>query len=324
MKKNTTTLRAFKPVSLPLSLLLVAVLLSASTCERSLDIDLPIPDPKLVVVSNFTNNQELRVRVSKSRSLLDESPEDYIGDAVVELYQGDQLLEMLTLIVPQEPRVSPYYATKLTSLQTGVVYLIKVSAPGFDTVMAQSAIPQSISIQEFSLSDLQVTQGANPNSTRYSYRIALGFQDPPKIENYYHLNFYQQIQDYLDIGGDTLILRDYLQPVVFNSFNDNNYLLAYFGGGVLIEDGPYDGRTLNYSFPMAIDIYPANQKLGKIFVELRSVSKEYYYFHNSLSRQQNNNGNGNNEPIFIYNNIENGQGIFAGYSQSLDSLLIIH
>lgn len=324
MKKNTFTQYSGLSFSQPLALLIAAVLFGASTCERSLDVELPAPAPKLVVVCNFTNNEELRVRVSRSRYLLDESPEDYIADAVVELFQGDQFLETLSLVVPQEPRVSPYYVTKNTAPQTGIVYLIKVSAPGFETVMAQSAIPQTINIQEFEVGDVEETPGANPGSLRYAYLISLAFQDPPDVENFYHLNFYQQILDYIDIGGDTLILRDYLQPVVFNSFNDNNYLLAYFGGGVLIEDGPYDGRTLNYSFPMGIEIFPANQRLGKIFVELRSVSKEYYYFHNSLSRQQNNNGSGNNEPIFIYNNIENGQGIFAGYSQSLDSMLVIH
>lgn len=310
-------------LGIPTGIALFSLLLMSSTCERPVELDLPLPEPKLVIVSNFTNGEELHVRVSKSRSVLDDSPEEYIGDATVELFVDDIFLESLTLVTPQAPRESPYYKTQQTSIQVGVVYNIKVTAPGFEPVMAQSSIPPRVNLRDFTISDLQIHEGGQPGSLIYSYRVGVSFDDPIKQVNYYHLNFYQQVQDCLFVGGDTLILRNYLQPVVFSNNNSNNYLQAYFGGGVLIQDTPFDGQTISLNFPMSVEIFPENQKLGKIYAELRAVSEDYYLFHNSLSRQQNaGNGGTPSEPIFIYNNIENGHGIFAGYSQTLDSLMV--
>lgn len=299
-------------------MLLLGVLCMASTCEKPVDLNLPQPDPQLVVVSNFTSGEAMRVRVSRSRSILDDSPEDYIVDAVVELFdENDNMLEQLSLVTPQIPRVSPYYTSGSTAFKPGETYKLKVSAPGFDTVMSKSQIPPHTQIRDFLVSGLTSGPGSKPGSVRYDYQVLLSFDDPGSQQNFYHLNFFQEVED-------IVVGQRYLQPVVFSSFTDNNYLLAYFAGGVLIEDKEINGQRVSYSFPMSIEIYPAFQLLGKIYVELRTTSEEYYLFHNSLSRQQTNNGGINGEPIFIYNNIENGHGIFAGYSSSMDSLNVIN
>ncbi|NUQ22810.1 MAG: DUF4249 domain-containing protein [Saprospiraceae bacterium] len=299
-------------------MLLLGVMCMAATCEKPVELDLPLPDPKLVVVSNFTTGEAMRVRVSRSRSILDDSPEDYIADAVVELFnEDDQIIEQLNLVIPQINRVSPYYTTQGAVIAPGETYKLKVRAPGFEPVMSKSAIPPRIQIQQFSVSGLTSSPGSQPGSVRYDYQVSLSFSDPGAQTNYYHLNFFQQVQD-------IVVEQSYLQPVVFSPFTDNNYLLAYFAGGVLIEDEPFNGKTISYTFPMSIEIYPSYQLLGKIYVELRTTSEEYYLFHNSLSRQQTNNSGTNGEPIFIYNNIENGHGIFAGYNFSLDSLNVIN
>ncbi len=299
-------------------ILLLGVLCMASTCEKPIDLNLPLPDPRLVVVSNFTTDEAMRVRVSRSRSILDDLPEDYIADAVVELFgDDDNVLEQLRLVIPQINRVSPYYTTESIALQPGETYKLRVSAPGFDTVMSQSQIPARIQIRDFSVSGLTSGPGSKPGSVRYDYQVLLSFDDPGSLKNYYHLNFYQEVED-------VVVEQSYLQPVVFSPFSDNNFLLAYFAGGVLIEDEEINGQRVSYSFPMSIEIYPSYQLLGKIYVELRTTSEEYYLFHNSLSRQQSNNGGINGEPIFIFNNIENGHGIFAGYSFSTDSLNVIN
>jgi len=299
-------------------MLLLGVMCIAATCEKPVELGLPLPDPKLVVVSNFTTGEAMRVRVSRSRSILDDSPEDYIADAVVELFnEDDQFIEQLNLVIPQINRVSPYYTTQGTAFVPGETYKLKVSAAGFEPVTSNSAIPPRIQIQQFSVSGLTSGPGSQPGSVRYDYQVSLSFSDPGAQTNYYHLNFFQEVQD-------IIVEQSYLQPVVFSPFTDNNYLLAYFAGGVLIEDEPFNGQTISYTFPMSIEIYPSYQLLGKIYVELRTTSEEYYLFHNSLSRQQTNNSGTNGEPIFIYNNIENGHGIFAGYSFSLDSLNVIN
>lgn len=301
--------------------LLLALLGLGATCERPVDLPFDLPDSKLVIVSNFTLLRQLEVRVSRSQSILDEGLGEYLSDAKVELYAGGQLLEQLKLVIPPgSGRLPPYYTTHQLSLQEGVEYLIRVEAEGFEPVSAVSTIPPPVPISSFNVFNGSVSQGNLPTELRYDYSVSFNFVDPPDEKNYYHLNFYQQVKEYINIEGDTTILRELLHPIFFSNSTDNNMINAYFSGGVLLEDNPF--RT-GLSFNAFIELEPDFELLGKVFVELRTVTEEYYLFHASLSKQQNQSEGPFNEPVIVYNNIDNGQGIFAGYNISTDSMSVV-
>lgn len=302
-------------------LFILFMLFFAATCERPLDLGIEEPEPRLVVVSNFTNDKALEVIVSQTRSILSSEQTQYVLDAEVNLFEGGDFIETLDL-VPAVGKLAPYYTTRSFQPEVNVVYNIKVQAPGFDPVMAQSSIPGIIDINDFDIGNL-VVSATNEGNQLYSYDVFLSFDDPVEENNYYHLKFFQQIINYINIEGNTILLDSYLQQIAFSSSTDNNFVLAYFDGGVLFEDGPLNGKTIAYSFPLQVQIEPNSEILGKIFVELRTVSEEYYLYHNSLSRQQSDPNLPFNEPVIVYNNINNGRGIFAGYSTSLDSIPVI-
>lgn len=302
-------------------LIFIVIFFMAATCERPLDLDIDEPEPRLVVVSNFTNDKALEVVVSKTKSILSSSETEYVLNAKVELYQGENFIETLDL-VPPLGKLNPYYTTRVFRPEVNVVYNIIVEAPGFDLVMAQSKIPGNIAIESFDISNL-VSFPINDGNVAYRYDVMLSFEDPPAEANYYHLKFFQQIINYFNVEGDTILGEPYLQQIAFNSNSDNNFLIAYFDGGVLFEDGRFDGQMITYTFPLQVQVNPGTEILGQIFVELRTVSEEYYLYHNSLSRQQSDPNRPFHEPVIIFNNIKNGSGIFAGYSTSLDSIPII-
>ena len=302
-------------------LFILFMLFFAATCERPLDLGIEEPEPHLVVVSNFTNDKDLEVVVSQTKSILSAEETQYVVDAEVELFEGEQFLETLSF-VPAVGKLAPYYTTRNFRPKVNVSYNIKVEAPGFDPVMAHSSIPVIIDVNTFDISNL-VVNSTNEGNRLYSYDVFISFDDPGTEKNYYHLRFFQQIINYLNVEGDTILLDSYLQQIGFNSSSDNNFVLAYFNGGVLFEDGPLDGKTISYSFPLQVQVEPSTEILGKIFVELRTVSEEYYLYHNSLSRQQSDPNLPFNEPVIVYNNIDNGRGIFAGYGTSLDSIPVI-
>ena len=106
----------------------------------------------------------------------------------------------------------------------------------------------------------------------------------------------------------------------FGDLNQQDYLPAKVGG-VLFSDEKFNGLNFSGSFPMHFELEPS-QELGKLIVELRSASDDYYFFQTSVTRQQ-----GPGVPVqgevAVYNNIENGQGIFAGYNLSIDSVAVL-
>jgi len=51
---------------------------------------------------------------------------------------------------------------------------------------------------------------------------------------------------------------------------------------------------------------------------LRTVTEDYYLYHSTLTRQVNS-GNPLSDGVVIYDNIVNGEGIFAGYGSNTNS-----
>ncbi|MBK7872330.1 MAG: DUF4249 domain-containing protein [Saprospiraceae bacterium] len=300
-------------------LTLVIIFILAAACESPANLDLNEFETKLAIISNFAPNQPVQVQVSKTQSVLDGNNPVYLEDAIVLLYRGNTFLETLQL-VPGSADAVPYYVTENFQPQVGEIYTLKVEAPGFKQIQATSQIPAPATIRGLGISNVSVQE--LPQELAFTYKVSIVFDDPLETSNYYHLNFYQQIWNYQVVENDTVITGNWLRKIAFNPQTDNNSLIAYFDGGVLFDDASFNGKTVGYSFVLETSIDPDRHMLGKMFTELRTASKEYYLFHNSLSRQQTSSGGPLSEPVIIYNNIENGQGIFAGYSPTIDSVAI--
>ncbi len=291
----------------------------ALACERPIDLVIEEPAPQLVVISNFTADRNMQVRVSKTQSVLDTDPTPYILDADVRLFKEEEFIQRLLLVSEKEN--DPFYVTQGFKPEVEVPYTIKVDAPGFDPIEAMSKIPTKIDIQSLKVSDYLIEK--NPEEeAQYRFSVTIGFTDPQEENNYYHLNLYQQVYKFMLDGQDTIFGKSEFFPIQFSQIIDNNFILAYFDGGVLFEDAPFDGNIVAYTFPITFNLDARQEVPGKLLVELRSVSEEYYLYQRSLSQQQENPGAPFAEPVVLYNNIVNGQGIFAGYSTSLDSIRV--
>ena len=54
----------------------------------------------------------------------------------------------------------------------------------------------------------------------------------------------------------------------------------------------------------------------EIFVQLKSVSEDYFNYFNTVSLQSWTSGDPFSEPVQVYSNVQDGFGIFAGYQSS--------
>ncbi len=292
--------------------------LGFSACEEPVDLGIELSSAQLVVTSNFAPQESVKVRVAKTVSVLNADRQDeLILDAAVAIYEGNELLADLKLVDPLFGE--PYYSEASFRPETNRAYTLEVIAPGLPPASATSSIPEPVHISKYEVASLDRTYDWETNHLDYAYEVRMDYEDPPTVRNYYHLNFYQQLLEFVVNDGDTLI-TDSTQffPLEFSEANDDNFVYASIIGGILLQDKPYpDG----ISFYLRQRIDPRSQKLGQLIVELRTVSDEYYRFYNSVSRQQNTGGGGGlTQPVIEFNNVRNGRGIFAGYNKALDSL----
>jgi hypothetical protein len=64
---------------------------------------------------------------------------------------------------------------------------------------------------------------------------------------------------------------------------------------------------------------PSKHVPGDFLVELRTVSKEYFDYYTSVNTQSGANGGPLDDASVLNDNIINGEGIFVGYSTSVNS-----
>ena len=305
-------------------LVFLGLILMSSTCERPAIIDLGEPEPKLVISSEFTVGASFKVIVTKTQSVFDEEEVTYIEDAVVEVFKDESFIDTLHFVPSVRKSIAPFYVSDNFAPSQGEEFMLRVSAPGFETIEAKSYIPFKVNITSLKVCDVEelITQGESFDRI-YKYKVKLQFLDPADEMNYYQLDFFQDIVSYsLDENGDTLKDNVERRQISFSPTEDRNFFIALYAGGVLFEDQEFNGAGIEYEFVSQVEINSEDQYLDQLVAQLRTVSEEYYKYYNSVSRQITNSNDPFSQPVFVDSNILNGKGVFAGYSQSVDSTFV--
>lgn len=298
-----------------------------SACEKEVDIEVERIPAKLVVISNFSTGSALepdslmRVTVSRTSPALTESDTLIIvPDALVELYSEDLFLERLEFRLPtaeeKERGIQPYYTTKNYIPEPGRQYTLEVSAPNFRPVTAEAIIPPILSDSEASIS---ISESVTANGFRQTnYTLDLTINDFPAVPNFYHLNLYQFVNLLrISTTGDTSRTEIVIGPLPFNLQDNSQEVLPYIDNrGALIKDTNFDGGTERFTFEGSFLYNPGSEELGDFVVELRNTSEDYYLYHSSLTRQVRvqSGFDAINGAVVLHNNIDNGCGIFAGFT----------
>jgi len=316
----------------------VSFLCLFSACEKEVNIDVERLPSKLVIISNFSGNSDshvltgenffsrdsvMRVTVSRTEPALSASGDTliHVPDAVVELYSGTQFLERLAYHAPVGQ--DAYYEAENFRLSAGETYNLEVSAPNFTPVSAEAFIPAIVSETQTSVSVSETTTDLGFKDVAFT--LDLEIADLNGIKNYYHLNLYQVIKllRINPITGEVSEQGVLNGPLAFNLQNNDQEVLPYIENkGVLIRDDNFDGETANFIFEGNFLYNPQSQALGDFIVEVRNTSKDYYLYHSSLARQVRvqSGFDAISGPVVLHNNIENGYGIFAGYTPAYTTI----
>ncbi|MEM1322161.1 MAG: DUF4249 domain-containing protein [Bacteroidota bacterium] len=294
--------------------------LALMACEDPIDLGIEEEEPRLVVVSNFDPDSLFKVVVSQSRSALSNDPVMFLDNATVDLFENDALIERLVLADdPLSP--FPIYKTQSLRPQVGSIYTIEVAAPDLVSVSASNSAPQEVPLRSFEITDY-LSRPAGSRFRQHFMTVTAEIDDPPEIGNFYHLNFfYERVEFRVNGPNDTTRIPTgfNFSLLLENTPNELPYI-SHYNYGVLISDAEAGDRPLRFSFEAASrPVSTVIELFDRVYVELRSVSEDYFLYHSSLTRQNQQRDTIFAEPVILYNNIENGYGIFAGFSSIVDS-----
>lgn len=295
------------------------------SCEKETKlVEIMQEDTKLAVICNFNPDEPFNLQLSKTQSLLaDASTNNIIENAEVQICQGNQLIEKISLFSSNNSDASNRYRS-IISPKIQESYTLKIKVDGLEPISATSFIPSAVDIDHTSVGETVVYySGSNPEPLEYKVRLGISFTDPIET-NYYQVNFYQEL---LSINHNSLSNDSVIQITSNYTYEEVDKNLAYnfnvLDAGILFKDVEFNGTQQEFVFEPVFDFNPNNSEPINIIMELRTVSEEYYQFYSSVYRQ-NQQFNPEDElggippftdPATVFTNIKNGYGIFAGYSK---------
>lgn len=284
-------------------LVFISILLIAYSCTKTIDIDLPEHESKLVINSLFTRGERIAVNISQSTSILGGTPPGIFG-ATVNLYRDGTLVETAV-------SGDSIYLASFGPVENGT-YTVEVSAPEFETVVATDSMPSKTEIN-YALSTDEVW--FNDIGTKLKL-IKLGFSDTDTNPNFFEL---------------TLNVR-YLDPYVLPP--DQSYIaeLACIGGiidpvleeaelyysqvnGLVFDDKLFENGECDLEIFAGILNNDSDEY--ELIIELKSISENYYNYKKQLgvylNKEDGDIFEGIPDPVNLFSNINFGYGIFAGY-----------
>ena len=293
---------------------ILSLLLFASCKENFFDsiieVEVPAHEPQLTVTAHlFDGNPNQFIYINHSRGILDSAEIRPVTNAVVDLYEGNNLIKNFSFTPEEDLEEYGKYLTDSVSFISGKTYTLKVQSTEYGNLEGTQIMPTKVKINN-------ATYEKDGTIDRYGERvdeISIEFDDPQEEKNYYAVSV---LGAYLYENNDT----SFIIPNWYMSTTPVDPILEEASGILLFSDATLDGKkyTLklgifadqNRYFGLPNGVGIEGQLIG-LNVILSSVSQDYYSFWKSMNTFEDNQDNFFAEPTNVYENVEGGIGIFT-------------
>ncbi|MCH2044132.1 MAG: DUF4249 domain-containing protein [Saprospiraceae bacterium] len=160
------------------------LILSLSSCEDVIELELKNDDPQLVIDAHLNaSSQEAQVWMSYSNSFYDNTDSETIDDAMVQLIREDGT----SIIV--EAKGNGYYKTENINAAVDETFKMQVTLTNGNSYEAIAKVPRPISIDSVSMIATAFGGGfgGQSDSSKQNYQLLTYWKDPVGTEDYYRL-----------------------------------------------------------------------------------------------------------------------------------------
>ena len=287
--------------------LLVVTALSAmvfASCETPLDIEYLDTEEKVVVNAMGNADENLNLRLTYSRWFLSEIPFKEITNATVSLLANGQKVDEGALRVDGSTYPEKrYYSFDNYLPKEGDMLKLDIQVPGEEPITAECKVPYK---PQISNTEMRYTDdsGCYPS-------ISFVLHDNPNEQNYYMLtvgdgyNRYFSINDYLLVDADVegLIEGD----------------ASVYGNVLLFTDEKINGYS--HTININIEDFMFSEYEEGFTIKLAAIPEAMYRFLKGMDMMNDGMQEMFGEPVQIYSNIENGIGIFAISSTTIEHVV---
>ncbi len=279
--------------------ILLALVLNMIFCSCTKEMEYPLTVENQLVLNAIIKPWEPIVfHVSTTANMLDDYSDDG-SNYRLKFFTGSQLL--LDTLIKNGVYTSEFYGGGVSH------YSATLEKDGFSTLSAEDSIPAMVFIEN---AVCDYPTGYVQDYGTYG-TLKLTFTDPIATDDYYEL-----------IGSFSLEMIHYQPEILTEPVLKNEGDIDYLPTSLFFSDELFNGETYTLHISGA---FPN----GKVY--LRHTSKNYYLYRKYYTRHAyNQQFQGDfwttifmGEPQTMFTNIENGYGIFAGYSEHSTNVISI-
>ncbi len=286
-----------------LHITLVLMLLASTSCRKLVQSDFADFKQVPTVNSFLKADSLLKVHISLA-SKLDTNELQGLENAQVKLYVNDMFKELLT-------STGNGVFTSTTFVEPLRKYECKVDIPGYETVNCSNTIPKPSHLRDI----IHISVAGKDQEGMTYPAVKFTFSNNPEEKQYYEARirlFGRETGAMLINIVDPVLLNEGLPLSVFSNelITDTAYTMTinYFTGSASSSNGE----------PMTTTLYP-------FILEVRSISYDYYQFARQKYLYDTGRfpefGLSSNQAFQLYSNVQNGYGIFAGYSSVISDTI---
>ena len=298
------------------TILALMTILIAIGCEKVIDINIPEGERKIVINGLINPDSLVKVNISRSLSVLEDNEFVFLESANVKLFQADNEIGKLSYMG------SGFYMMPDFKPVEGADYLLTVDSEGLRSVSAIAAVKNPIEFSDLDTITVYNEWGGS------ILEVGFSLIDPHE-ENFYAIGVNESSRLYdweTETYSDSIITYASNFQMLESDGEIQNFLLdqgayTFFGNKVFFSDELFNGKEFDVSIGLWKSFYGADTVNVEVYLE--HVSKPYYYYAVSSGKHNEMNGNPFGEPVSVYTNVENGLGIFSGYSSSKKNLTIV-
>lgn len=326
--------RLFYILSFSFSLIFLLI-----SCEKEIEFKGKDTEPLVVINSLITSDSLISTRITKSKFFLSNKRAfDYVSDAEVTLYINHTLKETLT-----HQANGKYISTIKPNINDTVE--LKIQLSGYKDLHAQTIVPETVDILSCDTIHKDVehnyhtrydevtgklTNDTVLHSINGKLQFTLKIKDNPKEENYYRLTLDRKVRYEEE---DYVYTTNYFFAVEGLEYQTNTDLFGTLIDGTqsqhLFTDDLLNGKEITLVFAVefgSLELIPGYEEefpgfqiisSDKYTVSLQSLNRDMYLYLKTIQSAPYSDILGAfSEPVQIYNNIENGLGIFGAFTES--------
>jgi Domain of unknown function (DUF4249) len=286
----------------------IIILFFATSCEKTVQVNIPYDGDKLVLNSLFTADSNLYARLFISKKVTSSNNFSSPATAVVTLFENNINVGDFSSI---DIFGIKYFKSPIVA-KAGKSYKIIASSPTYTTV--EDTMPQVAQVQ---IQSLSIIATANNTTSDFDRKIKFVLNDDASKENFYLIKVY---------GADTSrtatgprftfpngVQSSFSSEVEGLNTNPLNTLNNFGEQEVFITDETFNGK--NVTLTVNFDQYGGSY--SHFALEVTSLSKSTFRYLKSVSLQQNTANDPFAEASIVYSNITNGFGIVGGANKKM-------